>query len=62
MMSLVSRNIVIARKPRRRRLVVVVKRLSAARMAKIGLALVLGIVIAATIAKTLHWLAARPAT
>jgi hypothetical protein len=57
-MSRVSRNIFTARKPRRRRPAIVANRLTASRMAKIGLAFALGVAIAATAAEMLYWLAA----
>jgi len=57
-MSLVSRNISTARKSRPRRPKVVANCLTASRIAKMSLALALGIVIAATVAKMLYLLAA----
>jgi hypothetical protein len=58
MMSLVSRNILTARKARRHRPVVVANRLTASRLAKIGFAFALGVMIAAAAAKMLYLLAA----
>jgi hypothetical protein len=58
MMSLVSGNISTARKGRRRRPKVVANRLTLFRIAKIGLAFALGVVIAAAAANALSWLAA----
>ena len=57
-MSLVSRNISTAPRRRQSRPLVVVSRLTASRIAKMGLAFALGVAIAAAAAKMLYLLAA----